>query len=79
VLYIGQGKIASRLRAHLQKALNRAGAQGEIFAGAQQLKSSWVVGDAWLPNHLLELENDLIASHVLFTGAVPAAQFLVHA
>lgn len=76
LLYVGQGKFRGRLAAHLAKARFTAGAQGEIFAGVSSLECSWVVGDAWLPHQRLELENDLIAAHVLSTGTAPAAQFL---
>jgi hypothetical protein len=35
-----------------------------------------VLNDDWLDHQRLELENDLIAAHLLTTGQVPAAQFL---
>jgi hypothetical protein len=50
--------------------------QGRIFSAAHQLECSWVLNESWYPYQRLELENDLIASHVLMTGQVPAAQFL---
>jgi hypothetical protein len=33
------------------------------------------VNDEWLSHQRLELENDLIASHLLETGKIPVAQF----
>ena len=49
--------------------------QGQLFTAAAPLECSWVMNDAWLPHHRLELENDLIASHLLVTGEIPVAQF----
>jgi hypothetical protein len=49
--------------------------QGQTFAGAAPLECSWVLGD-WLDHQRLELENDLIAAHVITTELVPSAQFL---
>ena len=72
LVYIGQGGIASRLRAHVAKAAvpHR---QAESFSGP--LEASFVAG-SWTLAQRLELENDLIAGHVLRHGAPPQAQFL---
>ncbi len=75
LLYVGQGLIASRLLAHLAKTRVFGHTQGQLFAAAAPLACSWVVNDAWLSHQRLELENDLIASHLLVTGAIPLAQF----
>jgi hypothetical protein len=42
----------------------------------ETLECSWVINTEWARHHRLELETDLIGSHVLVTGQVPAAQFL---
>lgn len=73
LLYIGEGKIKGRFKAHLAKA-NKAGhAQAEFF-GLDKLQFSWAIVDR--PKHqLLEFENDLIASYLLQTQQLPWAQF----
>jgi hypothetical protein len=76
LLYVGQGMLRSRLSCHLQKALNPENEQGTIFANTSSLECSWVQNDNWYPHQRLELENDLIASHLLVTEVVPSAQFL---
>jgi hypothetical protein len=50
--------------------------QGIVFGTAQQLEWAWVLNGVWLPHHRLELECDLIGSHLLTTGIVPPAQFI---
>lgn len=50
--------------------------QGTVLASQQQLHWSHVVNDNWLSHHRLELENDLIAAHILQTGEIPTVQFL---
>jgi hypothetical protein len=76
LLYVGQGKVAARLAAHLKKTLRPGHRQGGIFGTGEGLECSWVLGDRWMPHQRLELENDLIAAHLLVTGKVPPAQFL---
>ena len=49
---------------------------GRIFAAPVRLECSWTINNDWLSHHRLELENDLIAAHVLETATIPAAQFL---
>lgn len=75
LLYIGEGKVLSRLADHLKMAGDTANPKGVVFAAAKQLQVSWVLHDAWLPNQRLELECDLIGSYMLATGKVPQAQF----
>jgi hypothetical protein len=65
LLYIGQGKIRGRLLAHLAKTANPQERQGSILAAQQRLECSWTINDEWLPHQRLELENDLIAAHML--------------
>ncbi|TVP63448.1 MAG: hypothetical protein EA343_08020 [Nodularia sp. (in: Bacteria)] len=76
VLYVGEGKIRERLCSHLVKANNPISKQGHIFANANSLECSWICNPLWLDNQRKELENDLIAAHLLVTGDIPAAQFL---
>lgn len=76
LLYIGEGFILSRLKAHIKKMANPKNVQGQIFAEATQLEFSWVANQSWRAHQRLELENDLIAAHLLETGVVPKAQFL---
>ncbi len=75
LLYVGQGLVRPRLAAHLGKMRDPDDAQGRVFASARVSGCSWVMGDL-LPHQRLELENDLIAAHLLATGRVPMAQFL---
>ena len=74
LVYIGQGRIADRINNHLAKGNDPGHVQREFFSG--DLTWGWVT----LPNvhrtQLLEVENDLIASHVLVHGHPPEAQFL---
>jgi hypothetical protein len=76
LLYIGQGVIPDRPLAHLAKLRQPDHAQARIFSAQSRLEWSWVLNEEWTPLHRLELENDLIASHILQTGTIPPAQFL---
>jgi hypothetical protein len=75
LLYIGEGVIGRRLDAHLAKAQMASHRQSAIF-GRPGLECSFVVNDEWYDHQRLEIENDLIAAHVLTTGLVPEAQFI---
>jgi hypothetical protein len=75
-IYIGQGQIPGRPLAHLAKAIDAEHGQGRIFAAPARLECSWTINNDWLSHQRLELENDLIAAHVLETATIPAAQFL---
>ncbi len=75
LLYIGQGVLPSRPMAHLAKITKVGHAQGEIFAAQQRLEVSWVAAPERAAHQLLELENDLIAAHVLHLNSAPTAQF----
>lgn len=75
LIYIGQGKVFSRLRQHAKTAMTDS-LQGLAFAAGQPLQTSWVLNDDWAASQLLELENDLIAAHVLHSGKPPAGQFI---
>ena len=73
--YVGEGGISSRVRAHLAKVRSPGHEQGQVLASLVPLQVSWVEG-GWVSHQRLELENDLIASHVLVEGRAPAAQFI---
>ena len=74
LLYIGQGRVRARLAAHMRKGDAPGHGQAPFFAG--EVEASWVPGGSWLPHQRLELENDLIAAHLIAAGRCPAAQFL---
>jgi hypothetical protein len=74
LVYIGQGNISQRIRAHLAKTRVSGHRQAKWFAG--NLQASWVTLPGTATIHLLEHETDLIASHLCATGHAPRAQFL---
>jgi hypothetical protein len=74
LIYVGQGRVAPRLQAHLAKVDIPNHRQAEHFSG--DLAASWVELPGMATLNLLEHENDLIAAHVLAMGDGPAAQFL---
>jgi hypothetical protein len=76
LLYVGEGKIRSRLKTHRAKARKASERQHMVFANAGPLEASWVACSTWEPHQREELETDLIAAFTLTTGASPAAQFL---
>jgi hypothetical protein len=43
---------------------------------AVRLECSWVLNDGWLSHQRLELECDLIDSHLLVMGGIPPGQFI---
>jgi hypothetical protein len=75
LVYVGQGRIRTRLAAHLAKALRPEHPQARWFA-APELECSWTTNSRWLDRQRLELENDLIAAHFQEHGVPPSAQFL---
>lgn len=74
LIYVGQGTISQRLARHDTKARDPLHRQSLLFAG-EDLHCSWVGGN-WLSHQRLELENDLIANHMMRHGVPPLAQFL---
>lgn len=74
LLYIGQGRVSTRLNDHQRKASQPASRQADLFAGP--LECSVTLNETWYAHQRLELENDLIAAYILHTGEVPPAQFL---
>ncbi|TAK27423.1 MAG: hypothetical protein EPO40_17545 [Myxococcaceae bacterium] len=75
LVYVGEGVIVDRVRAHVAKMRAPGHAQGRVLALVAPLEISWVEG-TWEHHQRLELENDLIAAHVLVEGRPPLAQFL---
>ncbi len=73
--YVGEGAIGDRVRAHLAKVRAPNHVQGQLLGSLVPLEVSWVEG-AWRSHQRLELENDLIAAHVLAEERPPVAQFL---
>jgi hypothetical protein len=75
IVYIGEGRIRSRLSAHLAKLSKPEGRQHGILADTAPLECSWVEGP-WFKHQRLELETDLIGAFVLATRTAPSAQFV---
>lgn len=73
LLYVGQGRVGARVRAHQAKRSATEHRQANLFDG--DVEASWVVLQAE-GRVLLELENDAIASHRIKRGSAPRAQFL---
>jgi hypothetical protein len=76
LLYIGQGRVPDRALAHLAKLRIVGHPQAAVFETQKRFEFSFVLNDDWLSHQRLELENDLIAAHLLHTGVIPVAQFL---
>lgn len=76
LLYIGEGKIKDRIKAHVLKENIIDNLQGQIFSPKEDLLFSYVTLKPESKHHLLEYENDLIASHIFSTKEVPLAQFI---
>jgi hypothetical protein len=76
LLYIGEGKIRDRVTAHMAKGRIPDHPQAFAFADPGAVEVSFIVLDDLAKHQLLEVENDLIAAHVVRVGGVPVAQFL---
>jgi hypothetical protein len=74
LIYIGEGQIAGRLASHRARGLGGTHRQSALLSGP--LLHSAVVLDDTPTRHLLEFENDLIASHMLAFKQPPEAQYL---
>ncbi len=74
LVYVGQGRISARVKSHVAKGKDPDHSQHRFFAG--DLTWDWVDLPEIDKTQLLELENDLIASHVRVYGRTPSAQFL---
>ena len=76
LLYVGEGKIRGRVSAHMKKGQKADHPQAFAFDDPEDIEASFIRRND-LPKHqLLEIENDLIAAHVIGVGAGPVAQFL---
>jgi hypothetical protein len=75
LVYVGEGDVRSRLRTHARKIGHKT-EQGRVMRAAAPLEFSMVIDGRWLAHERRELENDLIAAHVLAVGQPPAAQFI---
>lgn len=73
LVYLGQGNIRDRLRAHAAKSRQDGHRQQTAFTG--DLEASWVELPQASSQQLLEIECDLIAGHVLRLGEPPVAEF----
>jgi hypothetical protein len=76
LLYIGEGKIRDRVTAHMKKGRIPDHPQAFAFADPADVETSFIQRDNLTKHQLLEVENDLIAAHVIKVGEVPVAQFL---
>jgi hypothetical protein len=73
--YVGEGGLAKRLRGHRRAAASGTGPHGTVFLAASPLDCSYVCNEGWLAHQRQELENDLIAAHMLALQRPPFAQF----
>lgn len=73
LLYVGQGRIGGRVRAHFAKRARADHRKAPRFTS--NLDVSWVVLNA-VKRALLEVENDAIVSHRLVCGFAPHAQVI---
>jgi hypothetical protein len=76
LLYVGEGKVKDRVGAHLAKGRREGHPQAFAFRDAASVEVSYVQRNDLAKHQLLEIENDLIAAHIVQTGEVPCAQFL---
>ena len=76
LLYIGEGKIRDRVSAHMKKGQKADHPQAFAFADPAGIEASFIQRDDLAKHQLLEVENDLIAAHVVRLGVGPVAQFL---
>jgi hypothetical protein len=76
LLYIGEGKVKDRVGAHLRKRRRESHPQAFAFCDASSVEFSYVQRNDVAKHQLLEIENDLIAAHIIQTGDIPDAQFL---
>ena len=74
LLYIGEGYVSTRLKAHRRKSLDPTHSQHEFFS--RDIEFSWIETQGFESVQRKEIENDLIASHNHTIGFCPLAQFL---
>jgi hypothetical protein len=76
LLYVGEGKIRDRVHAHMKKGRTPDHPQAFAFADPAEVEVSFIQRGDLTKHQLLEVENDLIAAHVVRVGVGPVAQFL---
>ena len=69
-------KVKDRVGAHLRKGRRESHPQAFAFCDASSVEFSYVQRNDMAKHQLLEIENDLIAAHIIQTGDIPDAQFL---
>ena len=74
--YVGEGKIKDRVEAHLKKGEQPDHSQAFSFSEPQSIELSYIQRHDLAKHQRLEIENDIIAAHVLQLGEVPMVQFL---
>ena len=74
LIYVGQGRIVDRIKNHRAKADDPTHAQYAFFIG--DLAWHWVALPDMHRTQRLEIENDLIAGHMLVHRRSPGGQFL---
>jgi hypothetical protein len=75
LIYIGEGKIRGRVNAHLRKGIQSGHPQASAFSDTPSIELSFHLPHLPAKHRLLEIENDLIAAHILQLGTIPTAQF----
>ena len=75
-VYIGEGRVRTRINAHLKKAKILGHRQGRFFSQKTKLSFSILETSTLSKNQMLEQENDFIAHHMVQFGTTPTAQFL---
>jgi hypothetical protein len=76
LFYVGEGKIRDRVNAHLKKGQKPDHPQAFAFADPADIEASFIQRDNLSKHQRLEVENDLIAAHVVRMECGPVAQFL---
>jgi hypothetical protein len=76
LLYIGEGKIRDRIKAHLKKGQRQDHNQYHFFKDYGVIKISFAINADLKSHHRLEIENDLIGAHIKKFNAIPEAQFI---
>jgi hypothetical protein len=76
LLYVGEGRIMARVNTHIQKGNKGGHPQAFAFKDPLAIQMSFIRRDAMPKHQFLEIENDIIAAHILQTGDNPYAQFL---
>jgi hypothetical protein len=75
-VYIGEGRVPARIKAHLKKAKILDHRQGRLFSQKTKQSFSILETSTLSKNQMLEQENVFIAHHLVQFGTTPTAQFL---